>query len=49
MTFIDNATAAIDRVGSLPIGIVLGLATADWKDDRERDSFLDALTRGGEQ
>lgn len=49
MTFMDDATAVIDRVGALPIGIVLGLAAADWADDRERDTFLDLLTRGGAQ
>lgn len=49
MTFIDDATAVIDRVGALPIGIVLGLAATDWPDDRQRDTFLDLLTRGGEQ
>ena len=46
MTFIDNVSAAVDRLGTTPVGIVLGIGVTDFPDSAARDGFLDTVVAG---
>lgn len=46
MTFIENVSAAVDKLGPENPGIVIGLGKVDWPNDQARDLFLDTMTRG---
>lgn len=43
--FIDNVDAVVGRIGTSDIGLVWGLASVNWKDDAERDTFLESITK----
>lgn len=42
-SFIDNVSAAVDRLGVEAVGIVLGIGRTNWETAEQRDSFLDAI------
>lgn len=46
MTFIENVSAAVERIGHESVGIIMGLGRVDWPSDQARDQFLDSITRG---
>lgn len=48
-SFLDNLDKAAIAVGYSNLPIAWGLASVQWKSTRERDEFLDALTRIGQQ
>lgn len=45
MAFKDDIDAAVKVFGVTDIGLVWGLGMVNWKDDSERDSFLQASKR----
>lgn len=45
-SFIENVSAAVDRLGVEAVGIVLGIGRTNWATAEQRDKFLDAI--GGE-
>lgn len=42
--FIEDLEAAVNRLGTDYPGLLLGIATADWDDEDQRDGFLQTLT-----
>jgi hypothetical protein len=43
--FVDNVDAVVSRIGTSDVGLVWGLASINWGDDSERDTFLDSITK----
>jgi len=39
----EDIAAAVDAFGVEPVGIVFGLGMTAWKDDEERDRFLNLV------
>lgn len=44
-TFLDDLNAAALKLGYQHLPIAWGLAKVPWKSTKDRDAFLDALTR----
>jgi ribosome biogenesis protein Nip4 len=45
MSFVDDIDAAVKVFGTRDVGLIWGLGMANWKDDGERDAFLEASKR----
>jgi len=43
-SFIENVSAAVDRLGVEAVGIVLGIGRTNWETSEQRDTFLDAIS-----
>lgn len=43
--FVDNIDAVVSAIGVQDVGIVWGLATVNWDDEVDRDTFLKFITR----
>lgn len=43
-SFIDNVSAAVDRLGVEAVGIILGIGRTNWETADQRDKFLDAIS-----
>ena len=48
MSFIQNVSAAVDRLGPQSVGIIMGLGATDWPSDADRDAFLDTLVKAAQ-
>jgi hypothetical protein len=44
-SFIDNVDAVVSKLGTSNVGLVWGLANANWENDFERDSFIEMITQ----
>ena len=42
-SFIENVSAAVDRLGVEAVGIVMGIGRTNWETAEQRDAFLDAI------
>lgn len=49
MSFIENVSAAVDRLGVEPVGIIMGIGMTNWPSSTDRDMFLDALVKANTQ
>jgi|TARA_R110000803_G_scaffold104325_1_gene172512 hypothetical protein len=45
MSFVDDIDAAVKVFGTKDIGLIWGLGMTNWKDDKDRDAFLEASKR----
>lgn len=43
-SFIENVSAAVDRLGVEAVGIILGIGRTNWETAEQRDKFLDAIS-----
>lgn len=41
--FVDNVDAIVNKIGTVNVGLVWGLANVNWANDAERDDFVDML------
>lgn len=44
-SFIDNVDTIVGKLGTENVGLVWGLAMANWKDSADLETFLDTITR----
>lgn len=42
--FVSDLAAAVDHLGVTPVGIVWGIAHANWESAEQRDEFLTLLS-----
>ena len=44
-SFVEDASAAVRALGVAPVGIIWGIAHANWESAEQRDEFLSLLTQ----
>lgn len=43
-SFIENISAAVERIGVEAVGIIMGIGRTNWETAEQRDAFLDAIS-----
>ena len=42
-SFIENVSAAVDKLGVESVGIIMGIGRTNWETSDQRDRFLEAI------
>lgn len=46
--FVDNVDTIVNKLGTDNVGLVWGLAMANWDNSADLENFLDVITRPGQ-
>lgn len=48
-SFIENVSAAVDKLGVESVGIILGIGKTNWESSEQRDNFLNTIAKDTSQ